>query len=251
MLYFTAPQPTFLGAIWVVALVAAVAWSAPVIASSPPNLYIRPYVDPFLTPGQEVTVDIREDSGATPVDGVQATVTYPTDKLELRNVNNEGSPFSVTVDQDVARGNVRLARGRVGVPLVGSQHIVNMTFAGRAPGVAMIDFAPGSRLISSAHKTSISPALDGFPVTIQALPVRAVAPVANSVLGASTVLPSATVYATPSKYVAVAAPDSDTTLPATGTMGGVAGTLGLGAMGAASVAYLRSRRGLKQRQRRK
>ena len=58
------------------ALVAVTAWSMPVLASAAPNLFFNPSTTQVVS-GQMVTVQVREDSGSTPVNAVQANISYP------------------------------------------------------------------------------------------------------------------------------------------------------------------------------
>jgi hypothetical protein len=233
------------------ALVLAVLLAPMALAITGPRLYLRPYVNPtelHLAPGEMVTIDVQVDSGDTPVDAINATVTYPTDKLELTNVNPQGSAFNVPGEERVAPGSVQIVRERAGTPLVGPRHITDMTFVARAAGVAMVDFAPGATLRNSEDGTRITPLLTGFSIPIEGAPVPTTAAMASpmaTVDAAHTSYPVPSEPATTMPATGAKSAAGATALPAAGAMTAM-GAVGLGAMGAAGMLYIRSRRTLRQ-----
>ena len=222
----------------VLAFVSATAWSLPVLASAAPNLFFNPSATQ-VTEGQMVTVQVREDSGTVPVNAVQANISYPADKLEMKYINVVGSEFQITAEQTTTEGSVRLARGRQGAPLTGSRQIAQITFVAKSAGTAEIDYTAGSVVVNSTDNSNVNAALDSAAVTILPKSGASTAPV-STVSPTPAVTPAATPTVLPE-----AGSDTPTTLPETGAMA-MAGMAGLGTIGATSLVYIRSRRDLKQ-----
>lgn len=61
--------------------------------------------------GQNLDVDIKVNTNGQAVNAVQASLSYPADKLEFVSVDNSGSAFDVTAFTSGGDGSVTIARG--------------------------------------------------------------------------------------------------------------------------------------------
>jgi len=108
-----------------------------------------------LAAGQTFTVQVRENSGTTSVNAVQANLTYPADKLELVNIDDTNSAFAVKASGSGSNGSLQIARGTT-TPVTGNQLVASITFSAKpVRGSASITFQSTSALIESTTNTNI------------------------------------------------------------------------------------------------
>ena len=132
------------------------------------KLYLNP-ASQNLASGAQITVEIREDSGNTPVNAVQANLSYPADKLTYLSVDYTGSAFDVQAQEKTENGQIFIARGSYDGK-TGEQLIAKVNFqAISGPTTAELKFQAGSSLISATtHKDTLSSDnLKGAVYTIQ------------------------------------------------------------------------------------
>jgi hypothetical protein len=142
---------------------ATVTVSAPTVPPAP-TVYFNPPTQGYGV-GSNITIEIRENSGSTGVNAVQANFSYPTDKLTFVSADGSGSAFTTEAQSVGGNGTVTLARGIIG-SLTGDQLIAKVTFKVNIAGTATLSFANGTALISSTTNTNIisSLAADGTGV---------------------------------------------------------------------------------------
>jgi hypothetical protein len=236
---------------------AAVLLTVPaVLAAATPSMSLNPNTT-NIAQGGMVLVTVRENSVDLPVNAVQANVSYPSDKLELKNINYTGSTFTVAAEESKSDGLVKMARGRTGTPLTGDQMVATLTFVSKKSGAASLGFASGSVVVNATTAQSINASLMGATVTIAA-PVATPTPTPTpSKTPTPTPSPSASPSASPkptsspkpsTSPTPSAMPvgsgsgnDTPTTLPETGA---AAGILGVGIIGGSTYLYMRSKRNL-------
>jgi len=221
----------------VVTLVAAPAW-----AVNAPALYLAPTAT-TITKGQTVVVQVREDSGHDMINAVQANVVYDADDLSLSSVDVEASAFNIAAEQTTATGLVRIARGKTGAPLTGSQTIAKLTFTAKNTGSADLSFGEGSVVVNSQSNESIGAALVPTSLTINPAAATPSATPAPSHTPSPTATPSVKPSASPSASPKPSTGDPQT-LPETGAVV-FSSTIGLGAIGYGAHEWLRSRGHLK------
>lgn len=108
-----------------------------------------------ISAGQTFTIQVRENSGTTTVNAVQADLTYPTDKLTLDSIDDSTSAFGIKAASTMGTGTLEIARGNT-TPLSGNQLVANLTFTAKAAkGNASVSFASTSALLSSTTNTNI------------------------------------------------------------------------------------------------
>src|SRR6476619_5219277 len=108
--------------------------------------------------GSTFTVQIRENSSQTPVNAVQANLTYPVDMLKVRKVNPSCSKFKVQAQNQTGAGKIELARGSAS-SLTGDQIVTQIPFQAIAPGSAKLVFAEGTALIDPTTTKNIMTSL--------------------------------------------------------------------------------------------
>jgi hypothetical protein len=146
---------------------------APTATPVPANgtLFINPAA-PSVTSGQNVTIDIRENSGAVQVNAVQANLSYDPTKLQYVGVDGTGADFTLNAITDAGNGSLNLTRSVSGgeAPLTGDKLIAHVTFKAIAgSGVASISFATGSAIADTNGEDALKQST-GSNVTINAVP---------------------------------------------------------------------------------
>jgi hypothetical protein len=123
-------------------------------AETPPNaptVYLSPQSQTFAA-NTTFTVDLREDSGTTPVNAVQANFTYPATLIDFVSIDTSIGPFTTVAESTGASGQVKIGVGTAaGSPAVtGNQLIAKVTFKTKTTGgsIAMA-FSSGTELINS------------------------------------------------------------------------------------------------------
>jgi hypothetical protein len=117
-----------------------------------------------VTVGQIVNVQVRENSGPTLVNAVQANVTYDPDHMNVKKIDTSGSPFSVNVGQSDNGSVITLSQGLEGPGLTGTQNIANIQFEMTKTGSVTLGFGEGSSLIRSDNGASLT--LTTTPLTL-------------------------------------------------------------------------------------
>jgi hypothetical protein len=105
--------------------------------------------------GQTLTVQIRENSGTTAVNAVQANLSYPADKLKFNSIDTGSSAFSIAAPSNGGSGKVAIARGTT-TAVTGDQLVASVSFTVIGNGMASLAFTGGSALVTSAdHKNLV------------------------------------------------------------------------------------------------
>jgi hypothetical protein len=123
-------------------------------APPPPTIYLNP-ASLVVGANGTFTIDVRENSGATAVNAVQANFTYPTSLLTFVSIDTTTSAFSVQAENSAASGQVKLGRGTT-TAVTGDQLVGKVTFqAGATGGAANLAFNSGTALVSSSTNQDI------------------------------------------------------------------------------------------------
>jgi hypothetical protein len=236
------------------AAVAAMLAAPAVLAASTPSMSLSPSPASVTGAGQMVLVTVRENSVDLPVNAVQANVSYPSDKLELKYVNYTGGAFNIQAEETKTDGLVKMARGRDGGTSVkGDQQVATLTFVTKSAGTANLGFAAGSVVVNATTNQDVHASLMGATVSIAPAatptpspsPTKTPTPSPTASPSASpkpTSSPKATASPTPSSTpVGGGSDNTPTTLPDTGA---AAGIMGLGVIGGSTYLYMRSKRSL-------
>lgn len=126
-------------------------------ATTTPSIYLSPATT-TVGPGGIITVQVRENSGSTGVNAVQANFSYPTSLLTCSTIDASTSAFGVEAQSTCTNGQVTLARGVSGgsAPLTGDQLVATITFtAATTGGTATLAFTSGTALVSASTNQDI------------------------------------------------------------------------------------------------
>jgi chitodextrinase len=165
-------------------------------APAPPTIYMTPAAQTFGV-SSTITVQIRENSGTTAVNAVQANFSYPTNLLTLVGIDSTNSAFPTEAEASGSAGQVKLARG-ITTSLIGDQLIATVTFQPTGNGgSANLAFVTDTALVESTNNQDILGSLSataGSTFVIDTTPptVSLTAPSAGTTiaLGSSTTISS-------------------------------------------------------------
>lgn len=125
------------------------------------------YIDPSsveVGAGQTVQVTVREDSGATPVNAVQADITYSPTTLDYLGSDGTGSAFGVEPTPSISSGVVSITRGTI-TPVTGDQPVVKLTFRVKS-GSSAVSVRNTSVLVSSGSNANILGSTAGTTLSV-------------------------------------------------------------------------------------
>jgi hypothetical protein len=128
-------------------------------APAPPAVYLTPASQTFAV-NTTFTVDIRENSGTTPVNAVQANFSYPATLVDFVSMDTSSSAFSTVAQSTGGSGSVTFAGGTPagsgGTSVTGDQLVARVTFKTKTTGgVASMSFTSGTALINSSTNTDL------------------------------------------------------------------------------------------------
>ena len=167
-------------------------WTSFAATPPPPTVYLSG-APTFVAPSQTFTVQIRENSGTTTVNAVEADISYPTSLLTYVSTSNAGTAFGYTVQSTGGSGSVTFAAGlncTTSCPPAptGDQLVATITFkANTTSGAANLAFTTGTSLNSSTTNQNIVPLASTGPATVTvdatAPTVSITAPANNASIG--------------------------------------------------------------------
>jgi hypothetical protein len=159
-------------------------------APTPPTVYVTPAAQTYGA-NSTITVQVRENSGTTPVNAVQANFSYPTNLLTFISIDGSNSAFPTEAESVGSAGQVNLARG-ITTSLTGDQLIATVTFqANTTNGAAALAFVSGTSLVDSTTNLDILGSLTatgGATLTVDtaAPTVSVTSPTQGATLGLGT-----------------------------------------------------------------
>ncbi len=139
-----------IGAYFLVRSFAATPPAAPAVWLSPASS--------SLALNSTFTVEVRENSGTTPVNAVQANFSYPATLVDFVSISTSSTAFGLEAQSFGGNGQVTMARGTCGgcAAVTGDQLIATVTFKTKSTnGTAAMAFTSGTALISSSSNTDI------------------------------------------------------------------------------------------------
>lgn len=117
-----------------------------------PSLSVSPSSDKF-TRGSVVSIQIKSYS-ETPLNAVQANLTYSTSTLEVVGISYEGSAYDIEAQGTYGNGQISLGRANIS-GVTGSQLVGTVSFKVLKNGKADVSFAPASALVTAADSRNI------------------------------------------------------------------------------------------------
>jgi len=109
-------------------------------------------------PSSSFSVQVRENSGTSTVNAIQANLSYNTTLLTLTSISLSGTAFGVTAQNTGANGVINLGLGvSAGSPAIsGDQLVATLNFTTTATGgTASVPFTTGTALVSSTTNTNL------------------------------------------------------------------------------------------------
>ena len=156
------------------------------VSAAAATLSLSPASGSYTT-GQTITVAINENSASEAVNGVNASLTYPTSTLQFVSINGNSSGFGVDAGSTGGSGVVNISRGAI-AGITGSQLVADVSFNVISTGSAAINFQPScvgnngtncSAVLDATSYVNIISGTTGANFTLQApaVPVTPVTPV--------------------------------------------------------------------------
>ncbi len=133
------------------------------------SMYLSPG-SATLSQGETLSIQVRENSGEEPVNGVQANLSYPANLLDLITIDTSGSSFGIEAQNQGADGVIKIGRATIS-PVKGDQSVATITFKAKTnDAVAAVSFTEGSQITSSNTFTNIMTSSNGGNYTLKAAP---------------------------------------------------------------------------------
>ena len=166
-------------------------------APAAPTIYLSP-ASQTMAVNTTFTVDVRENSGTTAVNAVQANITYSPALVDFVSIDTTNSAFTTAAQATGGSGQVTIARGVIG-SITGDQLVGTITFKTKTTdGTAAMAFATGTALVNASTNLDILGSLSAtaggsFKIDATSPTVSLTAPASGAVLsGGSTNTISAT-----------------------------------------------------------
>jgi hypothetical protein len=116
--------------------------------------------------GSTVSAEVWIDTSETPVNAVEADLTYPTDMLQFVNIDASSSAFGVQAQADGANGKIVIARGTIS-PVKGRQLVAKVNFKSiAASGHAIVGISSNSSVLSSSDNANVLSKRTGADYTL-------------------------------------------------------------------------------------
>lgn len=126
-------------------------------APLPPTIYLNPQTQ-TLAASTTFTVQVRENSGTSTVNAVQANLSYNTSLLTFVSVSTTGGAFTTQAQATGGNGTINIGLGTCGgcAAVSGDQLVATITFTTAATGgTASVPFTTGTALVSNTTNTDL------------------------------------------------------------------------------------------------
>ena len=194
-------------------------------ATGSTTLYLSP-ASSTTTVGSTLAVTVRENSGSTAVNAVEADLSYPSALLQYSSTDFSTSAFEIGAGSTGGSGSITMARGTVNSSLSGDQIVGIVNFKVLASGSATANFLNSSAVTSTANNTNTIGTMTGGTYSLQNPP-------ASSPPATTTTKPATTTTTTkPATTTTTTKPTTTPSTPSATT------PLATPAVPAASVTYL-------------
>lgn len=143
------------------------------------SIYISPADGSYPLNGM-FAVDIRSNSGSTPVNAIQVTLTY-SNEVQFMSVSGDGSSYDIDAQKSGGGGTVMLSRGS-NKPLSGDQLVAKVSFKVISTGIGnlTIDGAKSKLVSAVTHQNIATTYGDGDYILVPATVGKAAAPIPSS-----------------------------------------------------------------------
>ena len=134
-------------------------------ASITGKIYLAPASGPYNI-GDTVVITVREDSIATPINSVQANITYPASMLQYVSTNINATTFPAGFPPSQTSGSVTIPAGTLSTDPTGDQAVADVTFTVIAAGTANVTITNTSALYRSSDSANILNSTAGASFTL-------------------------------------------------------------------------------------
>jgi hypothetical protein len=104
--------------------------------------------------GQTIDITIKVDSRTTPINAVQANLSFPGNKFACSGITVNDPSWPVTAEKTCSDGLVKIAVGSF-TPRTGSVVVATVKLKATATGQAAVTFADGTDVIDSVNNKSV------------------------------------------------------------------------------------------------
>ncbi len=118
-----------------------------------------------------ITVGVKVNSGTDTVNGAEADLIFPIDKLQFVSADSTGSAFGIQAMNtgNNTLGTVTIARGtNPGTTTSGTSQVVNVTFKAISSGSAVVSFSSSSAVLRSTDNLNVLTSKSGGAYVISA-----------------------------------------------------------------------------------
>ena len=125
-----------------------------------------------VTENQTFTVNVSTSTGGIYINNAEALISFPKDLLEVESVNNNGSIFSMWVEQPIFSNTLGTISFNGGVPTPGFSgskgKIISILFKAKKMGTAQISFSSANIYANDGLGTDITSGKTGVNINIAA-----------------------------------------------------------------------------------
>jgi hypothetical protein len=134
------------------------------------SIYLSPASGSYQI-GDTVTLSVRENSGATNVNAVEADLSYTAAQLQYLSTDFTGTSFELAATSSGGSGSVTIARATSNNTLAGDHLIAAVSFKVLASGSSAISFKSSSALAGTSDSKSTNATTQGATLTLTTPPV--------------------------------------------------------------------------------
>ncbi len=111
-------------------------------------LYLSPEKNTYMV-GEEFSVAIKIDSGATEINAAEAVLSYSSDRLSIKRISKSGSLFTLWVQEPFFSSRSITFGGGAPNGFSGVGKIITVVFQAKAEGTATVDFLNKTRILAN------------------------------------------------------------------------------------------------------
>lgn len=135
-----------------------ITWRIFAASPNPPTVYLNPLnpSTPSIALNSTFTIQVRENSGTTAVNAVQANFSYPVNLVDFVSIDTTGTAFDIEAQSTGGNGQVSMARGKTTTSVTGDQLVATVTFKSKTSGGSVpMAFTSGTALVSYGTNADI------------------------------------------------------------------------------------------------
>ena len=107
-----------------------------------------------VTAGANFSVQVRVNTNGQTVNGVDAQLSYPTNRLEVLSIDDNNSNFEHPAESTASNGTISLAYA-TSTPKTGNLLVATINFRALSAGTANVNFSANSEVISNISNSNV------------------------------------------------------------------------------------------------